>query len=102
MGNSKPLTAKAVEAFCKAGVYRDKGNPGLLLRVEPNGAKRWVLRTTVRGRRRYFGLGSARDVTLRDARDQAALMRREARAGRDPAEHRRAARRTRLSFESAA
>jgi len=21
--------------------YRDKGNPGLLLRVEPSGAKRW-------------------------------------------------------------
>jgi integrase len=102
MGNSKPLTAKAVEAQRKAGVYRDKGNPGLLLRVEANGSKRWVLRTTVSGRRRDFGLGSARDVTLREAREQAAVLRREARAGRDPAEQRRAARRARLSFEAAA
>jgi integrase len=60
-----------------------------------------VLRTTVKGRRRDFGLGSARDVSLGDAREQAAVMRREARAGRDPAEQRRAARRLHLSFEAA-
>jgi integrase len=102
MGNSKPLTAKFIEAQRIPGKYRDKGNPGLLLRVDPNGAKSWVLRTTVRGRRRDFGLGSARDVSLSDAREQAAVMRREARAGRDPAEQRRAAKRARLSFEAAA
>jgi integrase len=102
MGNSNALSARFVETVRTAGVYRDKGHPGLLLRVEPNGTKRWVLRTTVRGRRRDFGLGSAREVTLLDARQQAALMRREARAGRDPAEQRRAAKRALLTFEAAA
>jgi hypothetical protein len=102
MGNSKPLSAKRVESLQEPGVYRDKGNPGLLLRVEPTGAKRWVLRTNVNGRRRDFGLGSARDVSLRDAREQAAAWRRAARAGRDPALERAAAKRTLLTFAAAA
>ena len=102
MGNSKPLNAKFVETVRAAGVYRDKGNPGLLLRVEPSGAKRWVLRTTLHGQRRDYGLGSARDVSLREARDEAATLRRSARSGHDPAEQRRAAKRVRLSFEAAA
>jgi hypothetical protein len=52
MRNLKPLSAKRVESLREPGVYRDKGNPGLLLRVEPTGAKRWVLHTNVNGRRR--------------------------------------------------
>jgi hypothetical protein len=70
MGNSKPLSVKFVETVREAGVYRDKGNPGLLLRVESSGAKRWVLRTTLHGQGRDYGLGSARDVSLREARER--------------------------------
>ena len=102
MGNSRPFTVKYVETQMKPGVYRDKGNPGLLLRVEPTGAKRWVLRTNVNGRRRDLGLGSARDVSLRDAREQAAVWRRAARAGRDPTLERSAAKCALLTFAAAA
>jgi len=69
--------------------------------VEPSGAKRWVLRTTINGRRRDFGLGSARDVSLRDAREQAAAWRRAARSGRDPTQE-RTAKRASLTFATAA
>ena len=63
---------------------------GLYLLVDPSGAKRWVLRTIVHGRRRDIGLGSARIVSLAEAREQAVLFRKTARAGGDPIlEHRR-------------
>src|SRR5438132_386215 len=102
MGKSNPLTATFVAQVKTAGVYRDRASPGLLLRVEPSGSKRWVLRTTVRGKRRDIGLGSAREVSLLDARDEAAVLRRVARAGQDPAASRRDAKRERLTFEAAA
>ena len=102
MGKSNALTAKFVEQVKTAGVYRDGISPGLLLRVEPSGSKRWVLRTAVRGKRRDIGLGSARDVTLLDARQDAAALRRLARSGQDPVVSRRDAKRARLTFEAAA
>lgn len=47
-------------------------------------SKTWALRVTAKGKRREFGLGSARDASLKEARDKALEMRRAARAGRDP------------------
>lgn len=94
------LSPKFVEQIKTAGVYRDGG--GLLLRVEPTGTKRWVLRTTVKGRRRDVGLGSFQDVTLKEAREEAADLRRAARSGQDPVAKRRAARAGAISFEAAA
>ena len=105
VGNSNRrdmLTAKFVEGVRTAGVYRDKGNPGLLLRVGPGDSKRWVLRTTFNGSRRDIGLGSARDITLSDAREEAATLRRAARAGRDPTAERRSVKHVRLTFAEAA
>ena len=82
------LTAVQVRQIKKPGRHAD-GN-GLCLVVEPTGAKRWVLRTVVRGRRRDIGLGSARLVSLVDAREMASTYRRTARAGGDPIiEHRK-------------
>ncbi len=51
----KALSAASVRALKEPGRHAD-GN-GLYLLVEPSGAKRWVLRTVVRGRRRDIGLG---------------------------------------------
>ena len=51
------LSAVFVRQVKKPGRHAD-GN-GLYLMVEPRGAKRWVLRTVVHGRRRDIGLGSA-------------------------------------------
>ena len=49
------LTALMVKTVSKPGRYGD-GN-GLYLIVDKSGAKRWMLRTVVQGRRRDMGLG---------------------------------------------
>ena len=78
----RALTAVKVKALKEPGRYAD-GN-GLYLIVEPSGAKRWMLRTMIRGRRRDIGLGGAQLVSLADAREKAINLRRIARAGGDP------------------
>ena len=58
---------------------------GLMLRVQPDGRGRsWLLRVTVGGERRVYGLGGYPDVSLREARERAAKMRERAREGLDP------------------
>jgi integrase len=73
--------------FLPPGLHEDGG--GLRLLVEPTGSRRWVLRVTIAGKRRYRGLGSYPLVGLALARDQAADIRRAARQGRDLAQERR-------------
>ena len=72
------------DTFCRtvseAGRYYD-GN-GLALHVEPSGARRWVQRLTVQGRRRHLGLGGYSMVSLADARELAVANRKLARSGR--------------------
>jgi integrase len=57
---------------------------GLYLAISENGAKSWVFMWKRNGRRQARGLGSVDTVTLADARDSAAYMRRLVREGRDP------------------
>lgn len=94
------LTAVGAKAAKDAGRYAD-GN-GLYLVVDPSGAKRWILRTVVGGKRRDIGLGSLRLVPLADARTEAARLRRQARSGGDPLLERRRERRTVPTFKEAA
>lgn len=82
------LTAVKVKALKEPGRYAD-GN-GLYLIVEPSGAKRWMLRIMVQGRRRDIGLGGAQLVTLSDAREQTTTLRKIARNGGDPVAERKA------------
>ena len=64
---------------------------GLYLYVQPTGTRSWVQCLVIRGRRRELGLGSARLVSLAEAREQALANRKLARSGGDPlAERRRA------------
>src|SRR5688500_9424557 len=85
----KALTAVHVRNVKKPGKYAD-GN-GLYLVVDPSGAKRWMLRTVILGKRCDLGLGSVRLVSLAEAREEAVRIRRKARDGEDPlAERRRA------------
>lgn len=58
---------------------------GLYLIVRNSGARSWLLRIQHRGRRRDFGLGSAIDVSLADARIAVFDYRRMIRNGLDPA-----------------
>jgi len=43
----------------RPGKHHDGGGLGLCLRVEPNGARFWVQRIAIRGKRRELGLGRA-------------------------------------------
>jgi integrase len=102
-GRSHPvnaLTAVTVRNIKQAGRYAD-GN-GLYLVVDPSGAKRWALRTVVKGRRTDIGLGSARLVSLSEAREHASTMRKLARSGGDPLSERRRERRVIPTFAEAA
>jgi integrase len=81
------LTAMGVAKLSAPGRYAD-GN-GLHLVIDKPGAKRWVLRTVVRGRRRDMGLGGVRTVSLAQARATAQRYRAIARSGGDPLEERR-------------
>jgi integrase len=77
----KRLTASQVKSL-KRGRYAD-GN-GLYLVVDETGARRWVLRTIVHGRRRDIGLGGTSIVSLAEARERALELRKAARDGLDP------------------
>jgi alkanesulfonate monooxygenase SsuD/methylene tetrahydromethanopterin reductase-like flavin-dependent oxidoreductase (luciferase family) len=96
----KRLTAVAIRNLKRPGRYAD-GN-GLYLFVDDSGAKRWVLRTVINGKRRDVGLGSVRLVSLADAREEARQLRRKARDGEDPLAERRRAALPMLTFEDAA
>src|SRR4029078_2723858 len=64
---------------------------GLFLEVSPTGLRRWLVRASVKGgKRRELGLGRLEDVTIADAREQVAKIRRTARRGRYPLVQRRA------------
>ncbi|MCB1328008.1 MAG: tyrosine-type recombinase/integrase [Maritimibacter sp.] len=91
------LTAKKVDSLKSPGFYGD--GEGLYLKVGMGGAKSWILRTVVHGRRRDLGLGSASLTSLSEARIKAREFRRIAREGGDPDTIRK---QESLSFEEAA
>lgn len=72
------------------------GVDGLLLQVTPTGARSWLLRATVKGKRRQIGLGSYPDVTLAQARERARGVKDMIWQGIDPLAERR-----RLTFAQA-
>ena len=96
----KALSAVRVRSVTTPGRYTDGG--GLYLVVDDSGAKRWVLRTIVKGRRRDIGLGGISLTSLSEAREEAFRLRKIARAGGDPLAERRRARRFVPTFKSAA
>jgi integrase len=83
------LTKKLVENL---GPGRHGDGAGLYLVVDPSGARRWIVRVTVKGQknakgaplRTDFGLGGADVVTLNQARERALEYRRMAKSGLNP------------------
>ena len=63
---------------------RHSDGDGLHLLVSSSGAKSWVLRVQVNGRRRDIGLGSTSILSIAEAREKAAALRKAAKLGRDP------------------
>ncbi len=82
------------------GKYED--GAGLRLVVSKSGAKKWVLRYTLKGNRREMGLGSYPDVSLAMARQLASEQRKLAITGIDPIAERRSAEIIIPSFTSCA
>ena len=86
---SGKLTKKLVEHL---GPGRHGDGNGLYLVVDPSGARRWIVRVTVKGQknkrgaplRTDFGLGGADVVTINRARDRALEYRRMAKQGLNP------------------
>jgi integrase len=84
------LDAKTVEAAKpRARRYRLSDGGGLLLEIHPSGAKVWVCRLTIAGKRRDMGLGAYPAVSLKAARMAARAARETAARGDDPIEARR-------------
>ena len=81
------LSTAFVRNVAGAGRYSD-GNT-LYLQVKPSGARSWVQRLVIRGRRRELGLGGFPLVSLQEARAVALVNRKAARAGGDPLGERR-------------
>ncbi len=83
------LTKKLVQNL---GPGRHGDGSGLYLVVDPSGARRWIVRVTVKGQknrqgaplRTDFGLGGADVVTLNQARERALEYRRMAKSGLNP------------------
>ena len=84
------LSLAFARGVSRPGRYCD-GN-ALYLQVKPSGARSWVQRVVIRGRRRDLGLGGFPLVSLSEARAAAHANRKLARSGGDPlAERRRTA-----------
>ncbi|WP_430936555.1 tyrosine-type recombinase/integrase [Rhodovulum sp. YNF3179] len=74
-----------------SGKYPD--GAGLWLVKRNDGGGQWIQRVTIHGRRREMGLGSIRDVSLKEARELSEEARALARRGKDPIKVRQARRR---------
>ena len=79
------LSARRVTALLSAGRPRRHGDGGCLY-LQVNGPDRgaWVFMVKRGGKQRPIGLGSVRDVPLKDARELADACRQAVRKGRDP------------------
>ncbi|WP_205123476.1 Arm DNA-binding domain-containing protein [Marimonas lutisalis] len=91
------LSVAKLGQITEPGRYGDGGC--LYLVVAPGGTKQWVARLTIHGRQTDLGLGGTSNVTLAEAREEAARLRKIARNGGDPRTERR---REKLSFAQAA
>ena len=101
--------AVVVARMRQPGLHFVGGVPGLALQVTATGARSWILRTTIAGKRRDMGLGSFPAVSLASARETARNARAKINNGHDPIAEGRAvrsalaeSRASAVSFERAA
>ena len=82
------------------GRHADGG--GLYLDVQDSGSRSWILRTTIRGKRKEIGLGGLSSHTLAQAREAATELLAKAKKGEDILEQKRLEKRVIPTFEEAA
>lgn len=76
------LSAAQVAKLKVPGRHADGG--GLYLFIDDSGRRRWIFMYTRAGKRTELGLGSARDLSLANARNEAAALRAILASGGDP------------------
>lgn len=106
---ARELAPVEVKRLTTPGLYAVGGVAGLHLQVTKSGARSWILRTTIAGKRRDLGLGGYPDVTLALAREKARDTREKIAQGIDPVAERQrlrsaalAERLREMTFEKAA
>lgn len=87
---AKALSAIEVQRLTTPGLHAVGTVAGLHLRVQPSGARSWIMRVKVGSLRRDIGLGAYPEVTLAVARDKATDTRKAIKGGTDPVEQARA------------
>ena len=97
---AKELSALAVQRLTAPGMHAVGGVAGLYLCVSPSGARSWIARVNVDGKRREMGLGSFPDVSLSIAREKARAARSDTTMGIDPVAHRKEARSARQALKA--
>lgn len=81
---ARELAPVEVKRLTTPGLYAVGGVAGLHLQVTKSGARSWILRATIGGKRRDLGLGGYPDVTLALAREKARDTREKIAHGIDP------------------
>lgn len=99
---ARELSALEVGRLKRPGLNAVGGVAGLHLQVAPGGARTWVLRVVIAGKRRDMGLGGFPDVTLAGAREKARAARLQVEQGIDPIEQRREARNVLMAAHASA
>ncbi|MCX5542588.1 tyrosine-type recombinase/integrase [Paraburkholderia sp. CNPSo 3076] len=99
---AKELAAIEVSRLASPGLHFVGGVAGLALLVAESGARSWILRVVIGGKRRDMGLGGYPDVTLALAKEAARTARERIRAGVDPIEEARAAKSALAAAQAAA
>ena len=94
------LSALKIARLNEPGRYPD--GDGLMLIVGPNGSKSWIARLQAERRRRDIGLGSTKNVSLQEAREQLAAVRKQMKNGVDPVLERRRGQMLAITFRTAA
>lgn len=106
---AKELSALSVKRLTAPGLHAVGGIAGLHLQVTASGARTWILRVVIAGKRHDIGLGGYPDVSLAEARERAKQYRQEIAEGRNPLQAKRekqsilrAATAAEITFEQAA
>ena len=88
---AKEMSALEVGRLTEPGNHAVGAVAGLYLYINEAGARSWVLRAMVGGKRRHMGLGGFPDVTYAQAKEKARKARADIEAGIDPIAQRKAA-----------